>query len=96
MTGEEGLERAIRIHLNALEWLPIFLVSLWLFALWWSDAAAAAIGAVWILGRVVYALAYAADPAKRGLGFLIQALAAGVLLFGALGRILWTLATGAA
>jgi len=42
----------------------------------------------------LYAAAYMADPAKRGPGFMIQSLACTVLLFGALGRIIYSLATG--
>jgi glutathione S-transferase len=93
MTGDPVLERTIRAHYNTLEWLPIFLPSLWLFAIWWSDLAAAAVGLVWIVGRVVYQRGYVADPSKREAGFLIQALATAVLLFGALGRIVWWLFT---
>jgi hypothetical protein len=33
MAGHPALERAIRAHSNTLEWLPIFLPSMWLFAL---------------------------------------------------------------
>jgi glutathione S-transferase len=93
MTGDPLLERTIRAHYNTLEWLPLFLVSMWLFAIYWSDLVAAALGLVWIVGRILYAVAYVADPAKRGPGFLIQALAAAVLLFGALGRVIYALAT---
>jgi glutathione S-transferase len=93
MTGDPVLERTIRAHYNTLEWLPLFLPSLWLFAIWWSDLAAAAVGLVWIVGRVVYQRGYVADPSKREAGFLIQALATAVLLFGALGRIVWWLFT---
>jgi uncharacterized membrane protein YecN with MAPEG domain len=89
MTGDERLERAIRVQMNTLEWLPVFLAGLWLFALYWSDLVAAALGVVWIAGRLIYAQAYMADPAKRGTGFLIQALAALALLLGALGRLIW-------
>jgi glutathione S-transferase len=89
MTGDPKLERAIRVHYNTLEWLPAFLVSLWLFAVYWNDAVAAGLGVVWILGRILYAQGYMADPAKRGLGFLIQALATLVLLFGAAGRLIY-------
>ena len=46
---------------------------------------------MWIVGRILYALGYVADPGKRELGFVIQFLAAAVLLLGALGRIAWTL-----
>lgn len=93
MTGDPLLERHLRVQGNTLEWLPIFLPSLWLFALYWDDAVAAGVGAVWILGRIVYALGYVADPKKREAGFLIQALAAAVLLFGALGRAGWLAVT---
>jgi MAPEG family. len=91
MTGDPVLERTIRAHVNTLEWLPLFLPSLWLFALYWSDLVAAVLGLVWIVGRIAYQRGYVRDPAKRELGFLIQALATAVLLFGALGRAIYVL-----
>lgn len=91
MTGDPVLERHIRVQANTLEWLPIFLPSLWIFALYWNDLWAAIAGVFWIFGRILYALGYVADPKKRELGFLIQALAAAVLLFGGLGRAIWVL-----
>lgn len=92
MTGDPVLERTIRAHYNTLEWLPLFLVPLWLFAIYWNDLIAAGLGLVWILGRIVYQLGYVADPKKREAGFLIQALAVAVLLFGSLGRLVYVLA----
>ena len=92
MTGDPVLERTIRAHYNTLEWLPILLVPMWLFAIYWSDLVAAALGLVWIVGRILYQRGYVADPAKRELGFMIQALACAVLLFGALGRLVYVLA----
>ncbi|HEY9217627.1 MAG TPA: MAPEG family protein [Phenylobacterium sp.] len=89
MIGDPILERNLRVQGNTLEWLPIFLPSLWLFAYYWDDTVAALVGLVWIVGRVLYALGYVADPRKREAGFLIQSLAAAVLLFGALGRAIW-------
>lgn len=91
MTGDPVLERTIRAHINTLEWLPIFLPSLWLFALYWSDLWAAAIGLIWIVGRIAYQIGYVRDPSKREAGFLVQALATAVLLFGALGRAIYVL-----
>ncbi len=91
MTGDPVLERTIRAHYNTLEWLPLFLVPLWLFAIYCNDLWAAAIGLVWIVGRIVYQLGYVADPRKREAGFLIQALAVAVLLFGSLGRAVYVL-----
>jgi uncharacterized membrane protein YecN with MAPEG domain len=93
MTGDPILERTIRVQANTLEWLPIFLVSLWLFAIYWNDLVAAAVGVVWIVARILYARGYVADPGKRELGFMLQALACAVLLFGALGRVIWMLVT---
>ncbi|MBW8813809.1 MAG: MAPEG family protein [Caulobacterales bacterium] len=92
MTGDPVLERTIRAHYNTLEWLPLFLVPLWIFAIYWSDLVAAALGLVWIVGRFIYQRGYVADPGKRSTGFFIQGLAVAVLLFGALGRLIYVLA----
>jgi len=93
MTGHPRLERAIRVHYNTLEWLPLFLLSLWMFGLYWNERVAAILGVVWILARIGYAVGYMADPNKRAAGFAIQALVTLVLLLGALGRLIWLAAT---
>lgn len=90
MTGDPLLERTIRAHYNTLEWMPIFLPSLWIFAIYWNDLVAAGLGLVWIAGRIVYQRGYAAAAEKRSTGFLIQALATAVLLFGGLGKLVWS------
>ena len=89
MTGDPLLERAIRAHSNTLEWLPIFLPAMWLFAIYWSSTVAAALGLAWIVGRIVYFVGYIAAPDKRFPGFFIQSLAVFALLLGALGRIVY-------
>ena len=94
VTGSPEFERAYRVQMNTLEWLALFLPSLWLFAAYWNQVLAAGLGLVWILGRVLYMTSYTKDPAKRGPGFGIQALATMVLLFGALGKALWSAAHG--
>ena len=94
ISGNPDFERVFRVQMNTLEWLPIFLPSLWLFAIYVSDWIAAAIGLVWIAGRIVYLVGYAQAAAKRGPGFGIQALAAGVLLLGALAAIVWRIVHG--
>ncbi|MES2097296.1 MAG: MAPEG family protein [Pseudomonadota bacterium] len=94
MTGHPLLERANRVHMNTLEWLPMFLAGLWLFALYWDERVAAGLGVVWIVGRLLYSAGYMADPGKRSAGFMIQALAVAVLLFGALGRIVYLMVMG--
>ena len=34
MSGHPDFERAFRIQMNTLEWMPIFLPALWLFAIY--------------------------------------------------------------
>lgn len=87
MSGHPDFERAFRIQMNTLEWMPIFLPALWLFAIYIGDARAAAIGAVWIVGRIVYFIGYSKAAAKRGPGFFIQGIAAIALWAGALGAV---------
>jgi glutathione S-transferase len=91
ISGNPDFERLFRVQMNTLEWMPIFLPSLWLFAIYVSDPIAAALGLVWIAGRILYMVGYAKAVQKRGPGFLIQALAATVLWVGALGAIGWRL-----
>lgn len=88
-TGHPDFERLFRAQQNTLEWLPIYLPSLWLFAFYWNDMVAAALGALWIVGRILYGLGYAKEASARSAGFGIQALATAALLFGALGRAIW-------
>ena len=94
MTGDPVLERAVRVHINTLEWLPLFLTGLWLFAIYWNECVAAGLGVVWIIGRLIYSAGYMADPGKRSTGFLIQFAAGLILLLGAFGRIVYSLAVG--
>jgi glutathione S-transferase len=91
VSGNPDFERVFRVQMNTLEWLPIFLPSLWLFAIYISDQAAAALGLVWIAGRIFYMTGYIKATERRSPGFFIQALACAVLLLGALGAIVWRL-----
>jgi glutathione S-transferase len=93
-TGNADFERVFRVQMNTLEWMPFFLPSLWLFAIYISDAGAAALGLVWIAGRILYLIGYSEAAAKRGRGFAIQAGAAIILWIGALGAIVWRLVHG--
>ncbi len=90
-SGHPDFERVFRVQMNTLEWLPIFLPSLWLFAIYVNDTGAAMAGAVWIVGRVLYMIGYSQAAEKRGLGFAIQALATMALWVGAIGTVLWRL-----
>ena len=90
VSGDPNFERAYRVQMNTLEWLPIFLTSLWLFSFaWGDDRISAAIGLVWIVGRVLYLTGYTQAPERREIGFMIQAFAGLALLLGALGKVIW-------
>ena len=54
--------------MNTLEWMPIFLPSLWLFAVYISDPVAATLGLVWIAGRILYWNGYSQAVEKRNMG----------------------------
>ncbi len=82
-SGNPDFERVFRAHMNTLEWMPTFLAPLWLCALYLSDAGAAALGAVWILGRAWYYAGYRREAAKRFPGFFVQSSACILLFIGA-------------
>ncbi len=75
MDGPPEFLRAVRVQANTLEQLPLCLIPMWLCALYLGDRWAAAGGALWCLGRLIYALAYYKNPKSRTLGFGIATLA---------------------
>jgi glutathione S-transferase len=68
-TGAPDFERIFRAHANTLEWMPAFLVPLWLCAIYLSDTAAAGLGLAWIVGRALYFTGYSRAVEKRLPGF---------------------------
>lgn len=83
VTGHELFERAYRVQLNTIENVLMFLPALWLYAVFLSDKGAGDSGAIWLIARVWYAIAYQVNPAKRGLGFIISILVIAGLWAGA-------------
>ena len=83
-TGNADFERVFRVQMNTLEWMPIFLPLMWLFAFYVRDWAAALIGLVWIVGRILYIQGYTLGADQRHRGFMVQALASAALLIGSL------------
>lgn len=84
MSGDPNFERVIRVQQNTVEQLVLFLPALWLFSQFVSPVWGAGIGAVWLVGRVVYAWGYYQAAEKRLPGFAISSLASMSLLLGAL------------
>lgn len=81
-TGNEDFERVNRVHQNTLEQLIVFVPSLWIFAEFTSMKIAAGLGVLFLVGRLVYAVAYVADPKKRTVGFLMGFVANVLLVLG--------------
>lgn len=80
MSGNEMFERHFRVHMNTLEQLVIFLPALWIFAHSVNPTWAAGLGAVYIVGRFIYASAYVKEPKSRGIGFALTFLSSAVML----------------
>jgi uncharacterized membrane protein YecN with MAPEG domain len=81
----------LRVQQNTLEQLIFFLPLLWLFSFYVSPLWSAGIGAVWLVGRIVYAWGYYQAAEKRTIGFGISSISGLVLLLGSLWGIILTL-----
>ena len=83
-SGNPDFERVYRVHQNTLEHMVPFLAGLWMFSLLVDPKIGAALGGVWIVGRILYAWGYYQEAKKRGPGFGISILAQFGLILGAL------------
>lgn len=79
----DDFDRIFRVQANTIEQVIQFLPALWVFSLFVSPAISTAAGAVWVLGRVLYAKGYYEKAAARGAGFGIASLASNFLIAGA-------------
>jgi len=84
IAGNDVFERYFRVHQNTLELLIAFIPALWMAGHYWNPVWVAAIGAVYLVGRVLYFQAYVRDPSKRSLGYSVSVLPVGVLAIAAL------------
>ena len=91
VSGNEMFERVFRVHMNTLEQLVVFLPALWIFAGYISPLWAAVLGAIFIVGRALYARTYVKDPKSRSPGFAMTALPMLALLLGILIWAVWAL-----
>ena len=85
MSGEETWDKLFRIHANTVEQAVIFFPALWMVAVAVGDEIAAGIGAVWLVGRLIYSSGYVKNPKGRAPGMLLTfiptAVLAGIALF---------------
>lgn len=87
-SGHEIFDRYFRVQQNTLELLIIFVPALWIAAQYWNPTWVAAIGAVFIVGRLFYLRGYVSDPAARHIGFLLSVAPIMVLIAaGAIGAV---------
>jgi glutathione S-transferase len=84
MGGHEVFERYFRVHMNTLEQLVIFIPALLVFSRYVNAYAGAALGVLFILGRLLYFTGYVQAPDKRHAGFVLTAIANVTLLLGAI------------
>jgi glutathione S-transferase len=84
MSGDENFERVVRVQQNTLEQLVFFLPALWLFSAYVSPLWGAVLGAVWLVGRIIFAWGYYQAAEKRVAGFAISTLSGLGLVLGAL------------
>ena len=89
ISGNPDFERVFRVQMNTLEWMPIFLPSLWLFAIYISDHRRHARPGLDHRPHL-YVIGYA-RAAKTRPGFCYPGAAAIVLWLGAFGAIVWRL-----
>lgn len=82
-SGNEMFERHFRVQQNTIEQLLIFLPSIYMFATFISATIASILGAIFVIGRAIYAVTYVRDPKSRSLGFLLTAAPTMILLAGA-------------
>jgi uncharacterized membrane protein YecN with MAPEG domain len=91
MTGHPEFERANRVHQNTLENLIVFIPAVWIFGLYASPFWGAALGALFIVARAIYAIGYLRAAEKRGPGAGLTGLVNIVLVVGALVGVVRTL-----
>ena len=82
-TGNATFECYFRVQMNTLEQLVIFVPSLVMFAHYWGPLVAAALGALFIIGRALYFYGYTRAPERRHMGFLVSSVPNLALLIGA-------------
>jgi uncharacterized MAPEG superfamily protein len=91
MVGHPVFERYARIQTNTVETLVLLLPALWISAHYWPPAWMALIGAVYLIGRILYCRAYARDPAQRSLGYALSGLPTLLLILAALAGVIRSL-----
>jgi uncharacterized MAPEG superfamily protein len=89
--GNPIFERYFRVQQNTLEVLIIFVPALLAAGQYWDPRWVAALGAVYLVGRLLYLRSYVRDPSSRSLGFSLSIVPTLVLVAGVVIGALQTL-----
>jgi uncharacterized membrane protein YecN with MAPEG domain len=81
-TGNEVFERYFRVQMNTLELLVMFVPASLLFAQFFGAYITAALGVVYLVGRLIYFTSYVKNPKSRGLGYGLSATPVMILIAG--------------
>jgi glutathione S-transferase len=73
VTGDPIFERHLRVQMNTLELLVIFLPALWIAGAYIMPLWIAVLGALYLAGRFIYLRGYVRAAEKRALGFGLSA-----------------------
>lgn len=73
-SGHELFERQHRVHMNTLELLIALLPALWIAGGILRPLWPTLLGALYLIGRFLYARSYVADPTRREPGFVLSML----------------------
>jgi uncharacterized membrane protein YecN with MAPEG domain len=93
-SGNPDFERVFRVQQNTVEQIVLFIPALWLFSVFVSQVWGAGLGAVWVIGRVLFAWGYYQAAEKRAAGFGMSSLVTMALLIGSLVGVALTLYSG--
>jgi uncharacterized membrane protein YecN with MAPEG domain len=80
VTGDPIFERHLRVQMNTLELLIIFLPALWIASAYVAPPWIGALGAMYLAGRFLYLRGYVRAAERRALGFGLSALPILILL----------------
>lgn len=78
--GHPEFDKRYRVQMNTVEQLVWFVPALLIGVPVLGDLVTGALAATWSVGRIIFAITYYVDPAKRSLGFALTLLPTAVLL----------------
>ncbi len=85
--GPDDFNRVYRAHVNTLEQLAMAVPAFWIFAEATHAKYAAVAALVWVIGRIIYVVAYSKQADTRSTGFMIGFVALAVAILWSAGSL---------